>query len=434
RFSFWARSPAGEITLQPTVFGMGRGTQYQPEPFFTPDSSFTIGPAWTEVVFETYQREYEAVLLTLEVGPDASLHVDDVQISQHIWRMAQYPGGESRMVGGIPVPTEPVAPVHFAVLIHIEDPHSLNTSAAYFSEETARMSELARVLHEHGGFLTIQPEEDWAMASARWHPGLLAELVRDFNVVYSTHTHGPHCRDDEGRLRSSSDCKANSDTAGWDHEPNDKENPWVAEYVGNLKKLLTDESGTEVTDHNGNWEFGEAGSFSEIPMLTWSAYKSHYTQGTYGVLINNPWRPTECNADRQIERFLTHDPSTDIVYVPGWGQNVARYLDRIQTRMAPLISQFIRHADADRVNTCYIVTHVGSFYPRKSEDVPTYIAFDEASGKPVYSDLFLQDLAYWDQMLTELIDPLVAEGYLEWTSLPEMGALYRAWEEACATQ
>ncbi|MGD8968114.1 MAG: hypothetical protein PVI07_11460 [Anaerolineae bacterium] len=265
RFSVWARNLDGEVSLQQTVYGMGRTTRYQPEDFHTPDSAFTIGPEWVEVSFETYLRDHEAVLLSLEVGPNATLHIDDIQITQHIWQVAEYPAGESRIVGGIPVPLEPVAPVHFAVLIHIEDPHNLHVSDAYFWEETSRILELARVLHEHGGFLTIQPEEDWAMASERWHPGLLAELVRDFNVVYSTHTQCPHCRDDEGRLRSFSDCKENIETPGWDHEPNSYENPWVVEYVGNLRDLLAEASGSEVTDHNGNWEFAEVGSWPKSP-------------------------------------------------------------------------------------------------------------------------------------------------------------------------
>lgn len=70
---------------------------------------------------------------------------------------------------------------------------------------------------------------------------------------------------------------------------------------------------------------------------------------------------------------------------------------------------------------------------REEEDVPIYITYDAATGEPVYSDLFLQDLQYWDDMLTELIDPLVADGYLQWTSLPEMGELYLKWEGECAT-
>ena len=55
----------------------------------------------------------------------------------------------------------------------------------------------------------------------------------------------------------------------------------------------------------------------------------------------------------------------------------------------------------------------------------------EATGAPTYSDEFQQDLKYWDDLLTDLIDPLVAEGYLQWASLPEMGELYLEWEEEC---
>lgn len=85
------------------------------------------------------------------------------------------------------------------------------------------------------------------------------------------------------------------------------------------------------------------------------------------------------------------------------------------------------------MNTCYVVTHVGSFYPREDDDVPSYIGYNAATGQPIYSDLFVQDLQHWDDLLTELIDPLVAEGYLQWTSLPEMGEPYVEWERACVS-
>ena len=83
-------------------------------------------------------------------------------------------------------------------------------------------------LHQHGGFLTIQPEEDWVVAAEKWSPGLVRELVEEFGVVYSTHTHGPHCRDPEGRLRSLADCNENRD---WDQTPGDDGYPDVIEYV-----------------------------------------------------------------------------------------------------------------------------------------------------------------------------------------------------------
>ena len=97
-------------------------------------------------------------------------------------------------------------------------------------------------------------------------------------------------------------------------------------------------------------------------MQTLSAYKEWRTQSTYDVLIN-PWRLTQCNADEEIERFLTHDPDTQIVYIPGWGQNIARYNERLQTRMSPQVSQFIRYADPDGVNTFYVVNACRQFLP-----------------------------------------------------------------------
>lgn len=428
RFSFWVRSRE-PIELLPHVFGTSRATP-DPVEYRSDWEAFDVGTDWTQISFEIHNTSYEKVYLHLPLAENMQIGIDDVAIEQHVWKTAEI-DGVSRNVGTIDVPVEPVAPVMFTVLIHIEDPQTVIDREDAFWRETTRMRELARVLHNHGGFLTIQPEEDWVIGSEIWAPGLLAEMAQDLGVVYSTHTHGPHCTDPEGRLRSSAECRSHQDDEGWDFTPNDYEDPWVTEYVRALHDLIEDASGATVSDHNGNWEYDDISSLSQIPMLTWSAYKNRYTQQTYDMLINNPWRPSECNAALDVYRFLTHDPGTPIVYIPGWGQNIARYNERLQTRIAPLLSQFIANADPERVNTCYVVTHVGSFHPADPDDEDTYLVFDETTGEVVHSDQFLTDLAYWDTMLTEVIDPLVEEGYLVWASLPEMGQAYLEWEEGC---
>ena len=431
RFSFWARSVGGEVEVQPTVYWVELGAENLPPESYTPDNTFAVGSDWTQISFVTENtKRLRYALLSIEVGPDTTLHIDDVAIEGSIWRMAEYEDS-SRIVGGIPVPLKPAAPVNFTVLIHIEDPPQVFINEEYFWQQTAIMRGLAEVLHDHGGSLTIQPEEDWVMASDLWHPSLLAEMANDLSVVYSTHTHGPHCRDDEGRLRSSTDCQTNRDTPGWDQSPTDHEYPYVVEYVRNLRDLIEGASGTRVTDHNGNWEFDRASTFAEIPMLTWSSYKSWRTQRTYDVLINNPWRPAECNADREIERFITHDPGTEIVYIPGWGQVITRFDDRLLDKMRPMVSQFIHYADPDRVNTFYVITHVGTFHAQRRGDDAAYITYDTETDELAYGEEFQRDLQYWNEMLSELIDPLVAEGYLQWASLPEMGELYLEWEKDC---
>jgi len=422
RFSFWVRSPNGPVDLEPLVFWIENEADWGVP---TRARAVTVGPNWTEVQFvaET-TKGVRCVLLGFETSPGTTLHVDDVHVALPVWRMAEY-AGSSRTVGGIPVPVEPVAPVYFTFVIHIEDPALLATNEAYFQEQSAIFRELARVFCEHGGFLTIQPEQDWAQAAeAGFDPGLLAQLADEYGVVYSTHTHGPSCRDDGGMLRSSADCGANP---GWDRALSDDD---VIAYAKNLRDLLEAASGTPVTDHNGNWDFAQASRYAEIPMLTISAYKNHTTQRTYDRLINNPWRPGQGNAVEDVERFLTHDPDTTIVYIPGWGQALSRHPERLLTRLRPMISQFIFYADPDRVNTFYGVLHVGHFHA--DDHGSDYIVYDERSGELTYSAEFLEDLAYVDGMLTELIDPLVAEGYLVWASLPEMGARYLTWEEDCA--
>ncbi len=431
RYSIWARSPDGEVILQPLVYGVmlqlspdgavGEGELTQPfkaEPVI-------VGPEWTQIRFSADNiKNIAYVLFSIEVGPNTTLHLDDAQVESHLWRMAEY-AGSSRIIGDIPVPPEPVAPVHISFLMHIEDPSQLQTDETYFQTKSAVFREMARIFHEHGGFLTIQPEQDWPLASeAGFEPGLLAELANDYNVHYSTHTHGPNCRDDQGILRSARDCSQHPE---WDRNLDDDD---LIEYVRNLRDLLANASGTPVSDHNGNFDFTQASRYAEIPMLTWSAYKSKYTQRTYDRLINNPWRPGEGDALADVENFMTHHPETGIVYIPGWGQALTHYPERVLTRLRPMVSQFIFYADPQRVNTFYAVLHVDHFYSREGD--PNYIAYDEATGEIIYSDEFKQHLQYWDDMLTELIDPLVAAGYLRWTSLPEMGELYLEWEAGCA--
>ncbi len=267
------------------------------------------------------------------------------------------------------------------------------------------------------------------MGAQQFAPDKLRQLVEDYDVAYSTHTYGPHCRDAEGRLRSLTDCNNAPPEGLWDQSVEDYTYPEVIDYVRALHDLISEASGTTVTDHNGNWEFAQASRFAEIPMLTWSAYKNHTDQHTYDVLINNPWRPKEANPDANTEAFLTHDPTTQIVYIPGWSQTITRHPESVPERMPPLVSQFIRFADPERVNSFCVVLHIDHFYPRSGD--PDYIVYDQATGEFSYSAEFQQHLLYVDDMLTELIDPLVAEGYLQWSSLPEIGKLYIEWEEAC---
>jgi hypothetical protein len=433
RFSFWARSLKGTVNLQPVVLWVELNKEEGPYQSFTPLGEFNVGSEWTQVSFVGFNdRGLRYGLLTLDIGPESDLYLDDIQVEHPQWKMATYPG-QTRTVGGIQVPIEPVAPLNFSVLIHMEDPIGLQENEAFFFTESAKFEELARTLSKHGGILNIQAEEDWFLGVEKFSPGLAERFVWDYNVVFSTHTHGPHCTDDEDRLRSLTDCNINKDQSDWG-PANDHEYPYVVDYVRAQKALIESIAGISVTDHNGNWEFSQVSRYAEIPMLTLSAFKNRLDQQSFDYLINNPFRPSEVNPLENPEGYLVHDPDTDIVYIPGWGQAITRHEERLQARMSSMFSQFIKHASPDRVNTFYIVTHVGLLQARDETDEGIYLRYVPGSGELVYSDEFLSDINYWEKMLTELIDPLVAEGYVQWASLAEMGEKYIQWEQECGKQ
>jgi len=423
RCIFWARSAGGPTDLRVSVLGIESGAD-APRTLHAEERPFAIESEWTQVRFEFFNtRGVEYALLSIDVGPNRTLDIDDVSIEAEQWRMQDRAMLE-RVVGGIPVPIVPLAPVHFNVLIHIEDPRLITQQAGYFWQKTTVFTELARLLHEHGGFLTIQPEEDWPLASMQFAPTLLADLAGQYGVVYSTHTHGPSCIDPEGRLRSSQDCNDCRSCPGWEMIDTDQD-PTTPEYVGALRELIAEISGTEVSDHNGNWHYDNLSALADAGVATWSAYKNSNTQGTFEELFTNPWRPTECDAIESPETFFTHDPEGGVVFIPGWGQAITRHPERIHTRLAAMLSQVLYHADPDRVNTFYIVTHVDHY---RGENGTPYIDVDSATGEITLHEAFLEDLAHWEETLTELIDPLVAEGYLAWTSLPAIGELFQTWE------
>jgi hypothetical protein len=429
RFSLWARSPGGAVGVPVRVLGVEK-IGAAPITLYALPERLAVGSDWTRLEFAIDNRRgLEYAILALDVGANTTLLIDDAMAEGTQWRMAD-PVDGGRVVGGVNVPAHPAAPVHFAILIHIEDPSLLLQQEAFFFEQTAIFHELARVLYEHGGFLTIQPEEDWAMGAQRFAPSTLADLAAQYGVVYSTHTHGPNCIDATGRPRSVEDCNRSDRLAGWTPSVEGCCDPMVPVYVDNLQELLSAISGTEVTDHNGNWEYANPNELAAIGVETWSAFKNNQTQRTFDLLMNNPWRPSATSARDDPSGFRVHDPATQVVYIPGWGQSLTQNLERVSARLAPMASQFIRFADPERINTFYIVTHVGHF---ASDDGAPYIDVDTATGRPTYSEAFLQDLAYWDEALTDIVDSLVAEGYLEWTSLPEMGRLYVEWERQHGT-
>jgi hypothetical protein len=420
-FSCWIKSPSAALHLRPfMVFESNRlvsGPHY--------GENYDIDSGWNLVSFTTSTTSgFRYAHAGIQVPPNSTLYIDDVSVTVPVWKE---PDEGDITIGGVNVPARPVAPVNICFSIHIEDPQNLISDEGFFWRKSIVFEELARLFHQHGGFLNIQPELEWALAAEKYAPDMLTELADQYNVTFSTHTHGPVCKGADGTPYGSAYCKAHHHHPS-DHDTNLDENDLV-NYVQIRRQKLEALSHISVRDHNGNFDMVHKDLLSTAGVQTLSVFKSKYTQKSYDALYTNPWRPSNANALEDISLFLTHDPTQPLIYIPGVGSNITKRHERVPLKVRRFAGQFIKYADKERVNAMNLVLHVDAFISDDPAGDSDYIVVS-GSGDPgfTYSDEFVTHLQYWDEMLTDTIDPLVEAGYLQWASHKEIADAFIQWE------
>lgn len=416
-FSCRVRSDSSECSIRPFMvfedITLVAGPDY--------GSTYTIDTTWTLASLMTSTTNgVRFAHAGIEVPPQATLFIDNVSVTVPVWKE---PDPTGTVIGGVRVPASPVAPVNICFSIHLEDPQNLITDEAFFWKKTMVFKELAEIFHAHGGYLNIQPELEWALASELYAPSTLADLAADYHVTYSTHTHGPVCKGPDGTPYGSKYCQ---DHPEYDRNITESD---VATYIQIRREKFETLSGISVTDHNGNFDMVHKNLLYPAGVRTLSIFKNKFIQKSYDYLYTNPWRPSDGNSLTDLASFLRHDPNNDLIYIPGFGSNLTKRHERVQLKVRRFAGQFIKYAEKERVNTMNLILHVDAFQSADPDSDSVYIQV-QSSGNPVitYSDEFLSHLQYWDDMLTETIDPLVQQGYLQWATHAEICEDFLAWE------
>ncbi|MDZ7725621.1 MAG: hypothetical protein U5R06_23055 [candidate division KSB1 bacterium] len=150
---------AGNCTLKPFIDFISNDITHR----LSSGSFIEIDNSWTPIYYQTSQNNgFRYARAGISVPPNCTLYIDNVSVEVPVWKE---PTATGTTVGGVNVPPEPAAPVRIRFSIHIEDPQNLVTREDVFQKKTAVFEELARLFHEHGGFLNIQPELEWAFGS-----------------------------------------------------------------------------------------------------------------------------------------------------------------------------------------------------------------------------------------------------------------------------
>ncbi len=286
----------------------------------------------------------------------------------------------------------PSAPLYFGIVVHIE-PHEEYLNEDRYRRDAERLRRVAEIVAAHGGKMTVQTQPPFLDVAEQLGDPIHSELAAMGNEI------GLHFHEDVY-------VGSNSDTLP------------VGDYASAMTELrmrIEEVSGVRVTNWAGGntyihmWEAAAQAGFR-----TNCNYKNRYTQTSApGFAVVNPWRPA--GAANEMER-LAHDPDGSIVYVPSGVfpihcqklEAVPRpYCHEAFDYVTRALRASLQSATPGMVNTFYVTFHPGDFLEPQDDE---------------------EDFAVWDAWLTEIVDPLVADGRLRWATIEEMATAFEAWE------
>ena len=314
------------------------------------------------------------------------------------------PGGDAAGAGG----GEEKTPLLFGIGMHIEP---IGATAQLSSAQAANgpdynnpqtfqkgvegIEAVAAIVEAHDGKLTVQAQSPFTTAAVAAGSSVLSDLED------AGHEVGLHFHED-----------AHLGAAGNDL-PVDRWCEVMREEVDFIH-----EAGVErVTFWSGGNLYPHAYAAARCAGLSVNGdWKNPETQGQPAELAgSSPWRPAGGTDGVDVSAFATHDPEGAIVFVPdgraergGFGPETRDAAGADEAYFAYLeqsLIEAIQGVDEGKVNVFHFVIHPGEY-----------------RGDPD------NQYAIIDRFLTEVVDPYVAEGLLEWATMTEMAEAFESWE------
>jgi hypothetical protein len=363
------------LTLQPVV--------HRPNGLEPVGPGFTTRPLsgsfdWTPLAATGYvASNHDYVRVTLRVAGGGTVDVDDVAV-------------RSQEPMALAFPAEVAQPVLIGALIHVEDVPDLTWQSPYFEATTQVLEDVAELYHRHGAALTVQPEMELLDGVTTARPDLVRHLHEDLGCGFSVHTHGPG-----------------------GSNPSDQE---VLDYVAERKSALEDLGAGKVHDLNGSFDLPDYSVLSEIGIYSMTAFKNKYTQAAYEGRYFQPWRPSAGNPFVDETAWAVDDPTSRVVYLPGGCTTLTRYRDHVARNLLPGLTAALWNTDSELPTTWYFVMHVDFFKGTDGSPRDAYLQ----------SSAYAEDLAAYDEMLSDVLDPLVSRGFLRWATPNEMREAFEA--------
>lgn len=271
----------------------------------------------------------------------------------------------------------------------------------FFKRHVQDILAVTGIVEAHGGRMTIQAQSPFTSVAIESGNTILADLAARGHEI------ALHFHEDAHLGKNSSSLS-------------------VQQWCNVMKQeiaLITRASGvTDIRYWSGGNLYPKVYEAAECAGLDVNSdWKSPQTQSTDLSLVGvNPWRPAGGTDGTDFSLYTQHDPKGAVVFLPEGQYDQSNFASMRRSQDAGGDEAYFKYlktqllaslevAQPGKVNVFHFTVHPGEFHG------------DPDSAQP---------FAVIEQFLTEVVDPLVASGQVQWATLSRMADAYIAWEAA----
>jgi acetyl esterase/lipase len=269
-------------------------------------------------------------------------------------------------------------------------------SEQYFQRGVADINAVVGIVEKHGGHMTIQAQSPFTTSAIKYGSSILSDL-EDRGHEIGLHFHeSDHLGKNGNSLSTDQWCSVFKQEIGYIKQSGvDNVDYWSG---GNLYPGLLDAATCAGLSVNSDW-------------------KNPDTQTTNADLIGTvPWRPAGSSNGTDTSKFAQNDANGPVAFLPEGNYDTTDFASMRRSEDAggeeayfqylkQSLLNSVQTAEPGRVNVFHFTVHPGEFRG---------------------SDQF----GVIDRFLTEVVDPLVKEGKVQWATFSQMADAFKAWETA----
>lgn len=288
------------------------------------------------------------------------------------------------------------APLLFTIIVHIEPLQAYENPVAY-EQDRDRLTRFAELVVAHGGHLTIQTQRPFITTAAQRGDDIHRAWEAMGNEIAIHFHESEYVRGRPGAFGSDVPFEE-----------------WVAALGGLREEIQGLVDGPVLNWSGGNLYERILEVAADVGLAVNTNFKDPSDQSTDPLMTTvSPWRPA--GAGDEAARAV-HDPNGPVVYIPS-GVYPA-HCEKAESTPHPYTT-----SGFDYVTTALIHSLQAAR--------PQYV---NAFATTIHPSDFLapgddeHELARWDEWLTQVVDPLVADGRLIWSTASGMAQAFEEWE------